>query len=178
MSTERKFLQREADQEERIAVFIDYKNIEPAVVGGSVDTNLEFLTFLEKKVLAIGRIIFPFIFIPEHYLSRAPVRRLIQNYGFLPIICIRKVEGVIQKDADTVDEMMKELTWKLIDHSDITQVIIMTGDRDFQSLSIFARQQGKKVTVFSTKEALSASFLQTPGIEVETIPSIVDHSKP
>ncbi|MBI2063504.1 MAG: NYN domain-containing protein [Candidatus Yanofskybacteria bacterium] len=145
-------------QEKRFAVFMDYKNLEMNLPR-STDKFRNF-SWLLDPILNQGKIIFAFVFIPDHYVSRAPIMQLTHKHHFHAIFCPRQINGVTTKDADTVDAQMQELAWALIQNSDITDVVIVTGDSDFQRLATHAKWQQKRVWVVSAEKAVSGRFLE------------------
>lgn len=144
--------------EKRFAVFMDYSNLERNLPK-TTDCFRNF-SWLLDPILKRGKIIFAFVFIPDHYVSRAPIMQLTHKHHFHAIFCPRQISGTITKDADTVDAQMQELGWALIQHSDITDVIIVSGDADFQRLATHAKWQQKRVMVVSSAKALSGRFLE------------------
>ena len=145
-------------QEKRFAVFMDYKNLEMSLPR-TTDKFRNF-SWLLDPILKQGKIIFAFVFIPDHYVSRAPIMQLTHKHHFHAIFCPRQISGVTTKDADTVDAQMQELAWALIQNSNITDVIIVTGDGDFQRLATHAKWQQKQVLVVSAEKAVSGRFLE------------------
>ncbi|MEK7135043.1 MAG: NYN domain-containing protein, partial [Patescibacteria group bacterium] len=59
-----------------------------------------------------------------------------------------------------------ELGRFLVEHSDITDLVIVSGDADFQGLIEFARWQQKRVKVVSAHEAISGRILFDKNTEV------------
>lgn len=141
----------------RFAIFMDFVNLEKNLQR-SADKFSDF-SWLLNPILKQGKIIFAFVFIPDHYVSRAPIMQLTHKHHFHAIFCPRQINGVITKDVDTVDAQMQELAWALIEHSDITDVIIISGDADFHSLATRATWQQKKVKIVSARDAISGRFM-------------------
>lgn len=86
--------------------------------------------------------------------------QLTHKHHFHAIFCPRQTGNSTTKDADTVDAQMHELAWALIEHSSITDAVIVTGDADFQRLATHARWQQKRVTIVSSEKTLSGRFLE------------------
>lgn len=148
----------------KFAVFIDYKNIS----DGLKKSNRKLSSFypLLKSILEEGKIIFGFVFVPYHFIGQIPVMELSYKYHFQVVVCPRQIEGGITKDADSVDANMDFLARKLIEHSDLTDVAIFSGDADFHDLANFAFCQQKRVSVIATRESISGRFLQMAKEEV------------
>jgi hypothetical protein len=158
-----------AKRERSFLVFIDYENLRRGLNMGPTERlkKLFNLSWLLDPILKKGKVLLVFVFVPEN----APLAQL-SRQGFFPIPCPRQFGGVVTKDKDTVDARMENLARVLIEHTDATDVLIISGDADFQPLVAFARFQQKRVTVASTREALSGRFLEMEKageIEVELI---------
>lgn len=151
------FLAPKPIDERYFAIFLDYLNLEQNMPNPDRFRDFSWLT---EPILKKGKILFAFVFIPEHYATRAPVMLLSNKHRFHVILCPRQVSGVTTKDADTVDSKINELAIPLIWSSIITDVILVSGDADFQPLAVFAKRQGKKVKVISAAEAVSGRFLE------------------
>ncbi len=143
----------------KFAVFIDYKNISDGM--GKNGRGLKSFRSLLQPILDQGEIIFGFAFVPSHFVTRLPVMELTYKYGIRVIICPRQIEGVITKDKDSVDAQMDSLARDFIEHaSGITDVVIFSGDADFQDLVRFAVWRQKTVTVMGARESISGRFLE------------------
>lgn len=154
----------------RFLVLIDYRNLEQNVQNPV--ERLKDFSWLLNPILEKGRILLVFVFIPDHYTTRAGIMQLTQKHRFNVVICPRQIEGVKTKDADTVDTKIYELAYPLIDHSDVTDIVVVAGDRDFVPLAVFARNQQKKVHIVSAAQALSGHWreLEKSGaVEIETV---------
>ena len=140
------------------AIFMDYRNLEM----GLPDSFRRFRDFswLVNPILAQGKIVFGFVFIPDNYGGRVPLHQLANKHSFTPILCTRRVSRLDTKDGDTVDAKMDSLARSLIEHTDITDIVIVSGDADFQDLANFARYHQKGVTVVSAAQAVSGRFLE------------------
>ena len=149
----------------RFVVLIDYKNLEDSIKNPG--DRFRNFSWLLDPILEQGILIFGFVFIPEHYSARPAINQLSSRHRFSPILCPRQFDGIISKDADTVDARMNALGKDLIEHSDCTDLVIISGDRDFQELANFAIWRKKKIHVFSTPEALSNAFRQIEGSRLE-----------
>jgi uncharacterized LabA/DUF88 family protein len=155
--------------EKKFAILVDYKNLEDnfKIPGSAVNPEVlkDFFLGLEEQILQHGKIIFPFVFIPDNYWGIAPLNQISNTFQYFPIPCQRrKVEsGSIIKEADTVDAKMCELGRKLINESNITDLVIISGDADFLPLVVEARRFQKNVHVISTPNALSGRFVDISG---------------
>lgn len=138
------------------AVFMDYSNLEKNI---PLDKYRNF-SWLLDPILEIGKIIFAFVFVPENLMGRAPIYQLSNIHGFHIEVCPRQMSGVVSKDADTVDAKLCELARALIDYTEVTDVVIISGDADFGPLVNHAIFQQKKVTVVSADKAMSGRYLE------------------
>lgn len=150
----------EKEPERRFAIFMDFVNLEKGLPKYA--NRFRDFSWLLDPILKKGKIIFAFVFIPEHYVSRAPIMQLTHKHHFHSILCPRQIGKSTTKDADTVDAQLQELAWPIIQipGNYITDVVIVSGDADFQGLATRARWQQKEVTVISTAKALSGRFLE------------------
>ncbi len=153
----------QGSQNKKFAIFLDFVNLEKNMPK-SADKFRDF-SWLLNPILEKGKLIFAFVFIPDHYVSRAPIMQLTHKHRFHPLVCPRQIltGGSTIKDADTVDAQMHDLGYAIIDNSDITDLIIVSGDADFQRLATHAIWQQKSVTVVSASKALSGRFLEMAG---------------
>ncbi len=150
------------------ALFMDYRNLEM----GIPDSFRRFRDFswLVNPILAHGKIVFAFVFIPDHYGGRVPLHQLANKHSFIPILCTRRISRIntqdgdatkdTTKDGDTVDAKMDALARSLIVHADVTDIVIISGDADFQDLINFARYHQKGVTVVSAAQATSGRLFE------------------
>lgn len=143
--------------ERTFAVFMDYKNLESNLKNA--DKFRDF-SWLLDPILEQGKIIFAFVFIPDHYFTRAPIQQLSNLHRFQVIACPRQIGGAITKDADTVDAKIDELAWPIIEHSNVTDLVIISGDADFKRLANLARWRQKNVIVISAARAVSGRFFE------------------
>jgi hypothetical protein len=146
-----------APAERTFAIFMDYKNLEDNLKNADRFRNFSWLL---DPILAQGKIIFAFVFIPDHYFTRAPIQQLSNLHRFQVIACPRQIGGAITKDADTVDAKIDELAWPIVEHTDVSDLIIISGDADFKRLANLARWRRKKVTVISAPKAVSGRFFE------------------
>ncbi len=147
----------------RFAVLMDFENLEKNID----QTKLRDFSWLFNPILEQGKISCAYVFIPDHYGSNPPVRTLSNIYRFFCIFCPKK-SGIL-KDADSVDSRMDELGRFLVEHSDITDLVIVSGDADFQGLIEFARWQQKRVKVVSAHEAISGRLLFNEALEKQLV---------
>ena len=141
----------------KFAIFFDYKNLE---INLRDKDRFNDFSWLMDPLLKEGKIIFAFVFIPDHYANRVPLIMLANKHRFQPILCPRELGKTTTKDKDTVDAKMEDLGKAILEHSDITDIIIVSGDSDFQELSVFAKWQQKSVKVISAASAVSPRFLE------------------
>jgi len=147
--------------QKRFAVLIDYMNLEYGIKN-PVERFRDF-SWLFDPILEEGKIIFAFVFIPEQVSSRPPIMQLFHSHGFSPILCPRQIDGAITKDKDTVDARMIDLGKELIEHSDITHLVVVSGDADFQRLITFTLWRQKKVIIVSADQSLSRALAEMEG---------------
>lgn len=150
-------------------LLVDYENVRRNLKPS--DERLRNFAWLTEPLLKKGKIFMAVVFGPDS--NAVPKMRLTQQ-GFYVIDCPRQMGSVITKDKDTVDAKMSNFASILIMISSelITDVVIISGDGDFQPLMALARFQQKKVTVRSAPDALSNIFreMQEYGmLTVETI---------
>lgn len=111
-----------------------------------------------KEILEYGEISFVFAFFPEDYFRSFPILEFLQRFQAFPVVCPPQTSGVILKDVDRVDTIMNRMGQKFLNFAEVTDLIICTGDADFQPLAVDGWWGGKRVTVVSGKEALSTRF--------------------
>jgi len=155
--------------EKKFAILIDYKNLDDNLKGPGNAVNPEilkdFFLGLEDQILRHGEIIFPIIFIPDNYWGIAPTNQLSGTFQYFTIPCQRRKaeSGPIPKEADTVDAKMSSFGEILINETNVTDLVIITGDYDFLPLSTNARRHQKNVHVLSAPAALSGKFVDISG---------------
>lgn len=152
--------------ERRFAVFIDIKNLEDGISNAA--ERFKDFSWLLDPILKEGKIAFAFVFAPEHKAMLTPVMQLSYLHGFYVVICPRQVGAMAVKDADSVDEKMKDLARTIIDRSDVTDIVIVSGDADFHPLALYAKRQRKNVIIKSAASALSSRYADSQ-IRVEKI---------
>lgn len=145
-------------QKRIFAIFMDYKNLELNLSGGA--KKFSDFSWLLNPILECGTIAYAFIFIPENCANRMAIHQLSNKHSFFPILCTHRIEHAVMKDKDTVDATMESLAMSLIIHSDVTDILIISGDADFQKLANFAIFNQRKVTVLSAATALSGRFIE------------------
>lgn len=144
----------------RFAIFIDYRNLEKGLEAQNRQERLSDFSWLTGPVLAEGKIIFAFVFIPEHYLSRAPIMQLAYRHRFQIVVCPRQIGTLTTKDADSVDEKIRALAEPIVEHSDITDIVIVSGDADFEPLAVTSVWRQKRVKIVSASDAVSGRFVE------------------
>lgn len=153
------FRRKKPPKEKTFAIFLDYKNLEENIKKTAKEKLNDF-SWLTEPLLQEGKIIFAFVFIPMHYINRAPIMQLSRLHHFVPVLCPRQTDGAVTKDADTADAKLETLAKNLIQHSSITNIVIVSGDSDFSELVNFAHWQQKKVRIISAIGALSERFIK------------------
>lgn len=157
------------------AILVDYRNLEKSLPSPAHAEILKDFFWLETEINKHGKIAFAMIFIPEYFRELPPPLNQLSNvYRYQLVICLRqKAEGgVTTKDVDTVDWKIDSFTRELIEHSDVTDVVVVSGDADFNDLVVTARRHQKSVIVISTPQALSGRFLDLSGfLDIKFIPS-------
>lgn len=151
-------LSPQTPQKRIFAIFMDYKNLDDGLSGGT--RRFSDFAWLVNPILERGIIAFSFVFIPDNYTGRMEIHQLSDKHRFWPILCTRKVRNAIMKNVDTVDAKMEALGKDIIIHTDVTDLIIISGDADFQELINFAIYRQKRVTVVSAVIARSGRFLE------------------
>lgn len=157
---------RGPDVKRRFAVFIDYLNLRKSI---RTPNDLDLDTFIDS-IIAKGRLQWMYVFIPEHVLGSVPMRTLVSRYQAWPVVCPQDMDtSRILKDKDTVDFQMNRLIQSIVEHTDITDIIIVSGDADFYPVARWTHQQGIRVHIISGKPALSKMFSEDDKISVTTI---------
>ncbi len=152
------------------AIFMDYKNLDDGLSGGT--RRFSDFSWLINPILERGIIAYAFVFIPDNYTGRMEIHQLSNKHRFWPILCTRQIRNAVMKNVDMVDAKMEALGKDMITHSHITDIIIISGDADFQELTNYAVYHQKRVTVVSAIGARSGRFLEMAEngkIELETI---------
>lgn len=139
----------------KVAVLVDYENI---AIQASGDIKVPDLGKLEDECLKYGIIIHPMVFVSES--GRYLIHENVYDKGFFLMLCPEVRNGQI-KEKDRVDTLMTEYGIRLIEHSDIDIVVVVTNDGDFVRLLGYAKQHHKKVVVFggdNTSHILKNAF--------------------
>ncbi len=128
-------------------ILVDYMNVQMKAVDSGQIVDLKELT---EMCLKTGIIKDKFIFAPLQYINDDNLLKF-HNLGYKTIVCPRHTESI--KDKDRVDWVMKDFAERCFDeNSDITDIVIVTHDGDFNSLANFMKDRGKKVILFGIKE--------------------------
>lgn len=156
-----------ATPEKRFAVLIDWQNLRKHVN----DKKLRDFSWLWNPILREGEIEAVFVFIPDHLIYSAPLRTLSNHHRFLCLtaICPPKSENGIAKEKDSVDNRLVEFGKLLTRHKDITNVVIVAGDGDFQDLKQAVVWRNKTVKVVSAADAISSNFLFDEQLEKQIV---------
>lgn len=140
----------------RFAILLDYRNLRYSLQEER--DVLRELKELEKYILTLGTIEFAYAYVPHHEINIVPIQQLHHTLQYKVVACpIRVSQGVI-KDADTVDATLDREARALIERTDITDIVIISGDADFFALTVFAERKQKKVMVVSGILALSHRY--------------------
>ena len=141
----------------RFVILIDWNNLETGLRSGGI--GFQNFNWLLGPILEHGIVIFTFVFVPQLANTRLPVVQMANLYNFKIVQCPREFTSRgVSKDKDTVDATMIDLGISLIEHSDCTDIVIVSGDGDFSRFAARAMCSQKRVHVFSTREALSGDF--------------------
>lgn len=143
-------------------VFLDLENLTRNISRHNPREKIGKLSnfsWLLNPIIAKGKILLAFAFVTNNEAGLPPIMQL-SRQGFYPVLCPRELGVAATKEKDTVDAKLDEVARVLIEHSDATDVIIIAGDADFQSLVVFARFHQKTVTVISASRAISGRFLE------------------
>ena len=153
-------------QQRKFAILIDYENLKMNVHP----TKLLDFSWLFDPILSQGKIVGGYVFFPEHYGTNMPIKTLSNIHRLFCVACPKDIKnnGVV-KDKDIVDSRMDELGRFLVEHSDITDLVVVSGDADFQGLIQFAHWQQKTVKVVSAKSALSSRLRFDEKLEKQII---------
>lgn len=165
-------------KERNFVIFMDFSNIRHALVGEkSIRKQVENFSWLIDPIRKKGNIILGFVFVPDNLYALAPIIQLSKRHGFKIIVCPRQMVGTIAKNKDTVDALMEDTAKAIIEIGDkITDVVIVSGDRDFKELARFAWWRGKRVTVTSIATALSDDFMELKKDGVVDVYSVEENS--
>ena len=145
---------------ERIAIFIDYHNLEGSLRNENYQTNMLSL----RNYLADGRWLLETMvyvgFNPNNLEEDGNFHRFLRMHGF--IVCTKpakiKPDGTLKCDLDI------ELAIGVIDYVLQTKpsvVVLLTGDGDFVTLVNWLRLRGVRVEVASTPNSLSQDLRES-----------------
>lgn len=128
----------------KAAILIDYENVLEAVtrLGKLIDLKALVAAVIER----VGVVKVALAFAPPHLVTDAHLE-MFDVAGF--DCCVYPRKTVYGKEKDRVDSRMIALSQKLFDeHSDVTDIIIVSNDGDFTPLATFFRHRGKRVVLF------------------------------
>lgn len=154
----------------RFAILVDYLNVEKSLPrerpGERSKKMINLLKGLEREILGTpgNIIILAEVFIPSQFAGVTPKMEIAHGLYF-EIICVRRMEKGAIKEVDSVDQKMINRGQFLIEHSDVTDIVIVSGDADFKDLVIQAMRHQKRVTVVSGPQAVSKRFVEMHGRE-------------
>jgi len=137
---------KEKEKEKNVAVVVDYLGI---VLADEVVLNRKIIDFdlLRDECIKYGKLIFPFLFIPQGYSLPAHIH----DKGFYPIECPPK-NGNEGKEKDRVDTIMTEVGTKFLEHADIDVLMIVARDGDFVRLGNTAKFFKKKLVIMAVEK--------------------------
>ncbi|OIO32658.1 MAG: hypothetical protein COZ49_00365 [Candidatus Yonathbacteria bacterium CG_4_10_14_3_um_filter_47_65] len=139
----------------KVAVLVDYENmILASVPAGQV---IDFDSLMRSIRDEIGVVKVAMAFLPlGAFLSDQTIRNL-DEVGIDCVACPRYDVAGTGKEKDKVDSRMIALAKKLFDeHSDVTDIAIISNDGDFTPLVTFFQHRGKTVTLFGLGEISGA----------------------
>lgn len=138
-------LKRKKKSEKRLAVLIDYVNIDMMDGAANHGKVLDFKK-LREKCLEIGAIEELLVFIPEHWVDNLP---RISHLGFDIFVC-QGIKNGSSKIEDRVDIHIIRKGWKLLKNSSsITDFILVGHDGHMLEWIKDVQLQGKDVHIFS-----------------------------
>ena len=141
-------------------VFIDWLNIERGISDRNErQSRMKDLSWLYAPILEKGKIAFMYIFVSDATVPEISPIYAASKMRIPIIICPRKTVGGIMKDADTVDMHLIEMARNHIAYSNITDIVIVSGDADFSPIVGSALLSRVGVTIVSATSALSGRFL-------------------
>ena len=148
----------------RIAILIDWDNlhigVEPAM--------LKDFGWLMNPLLQEGcSIVMAMVFYPQTndkgFAVPVPLQTLSNVYDFMCVCCPRKYAGgSLIKSVDRVDHKMEMWGSFFVQHTDITDIVIVSGDGDFRTLANVALRYRKRVRIIAPKGALAEVFRKLP----------------
>lgn len=90
------------------------------------------------------------MFAPLHLITEERLEEF-DSAGFDCVVCPKRI--VYEKEKDRVDSRMISLAKKLFDeHSDVTDIVIVSNDGDFTPLVTFFKHRKKMVVLFGLGE--------------------------
>jgi uncharacterized LabA/DUF88 family protein len=90
------------------------------------------------------------MFSPLHLITEERLEEF-DSAGFDCVVCPKRI--VYEKEKDRVDSRMIAFAKKLFDeHSDVTDIVIVSNDGDFTPLVTFFKHRGKRVVLFGLGE--------------------------
>lgn len=128
----------------KVAIFVDYENVAKSVVDQGKNIDLDAVT---RQCAEIGCIEFAYLFAPMHLVSYSLPAHVCDK-GFYVVACPGR-NGKDGKEKDRVDTIMTEMGFKLINSTNLTDIVIVSADGDFVRLANHARFHLKRVTVFA-----------------------------
>ena len=128
----------------KVVVLVDYENAsESATLSGCI---LDLKQLIKECVERIGVVKVALVFAPLYLVTEEKIEEF-DTAGFDCIACPKRT--VYGKEKDRVDSRMISIAKKLFDeHSDVTDIVIVSNDGDFTPLVTFFKHRGKRVTLF------------------------------
>lgn len=138
-------LKRKKKYERKLAVLVDYMNIDLMDGAANAGKTLDFKK-LREECLKIGVIEEALVFIPEHWVDNLP---RISYLGFEIIVC-QGIKNGSDKIEDRVDIHIIKKGWKLLKNfSSITDFVLVGHDGHMLEWVKDAQLQGKDIHIFS-----------------------------
>lgn len=154
-------------EKKKFIILLDYENVWTAPLGAGKGRNkLQDLSWLIEPILAEGEILFSMAFVSDNLVGTVPME--LHDAGFVVVGTPPKLDGMVWKHTDSADQIMLRTGKNLVQHCNVTDVVIVSGDADFTDLINFARFKGCRVKVVAYQKSLSRR-LQRPGVKIEYI---------
>ena len=135
----------------KAAILVDYENVAMSASANGKIVDLKEMIKLSLERVGIVKV--ALVFVPR-YLATDENLKEFDAAGF---DCISYPKQMVhEKEKDLVDSRMIALSKKLFDeHSDVTDIIIVSNDGDFTPLVTFFKHRGKHVVLFGLGDVSS-----------------------
>jgi uncharacterized LabA/DUF88 family protein len=170
----RSVMEEERSSNRKFAVLIDFENFRKGIDHPEEVLDFSWLTFDIHEVA--GKVVIGVVFFPAYLERDVNLGTIIDIQGYLPVRCLR---GITQtrgtrttiKQIDTVDNIMLAFGRFILENTDVTDIVIVSGDYDFQVLVSEIKNRGRKVHIYSAGRALSGGFRlqERSGVSVSVI---------